>query len=116
MLALFGSAPITTQRVWLAALAIVVPGATATRWLLLVDAACLIALGLAVARPVIAIPTALAVGFAVVNALGMVLTDFYLGLAVFHFAVALTALIALRRRRWLGATSLALVLVVGVVT
>ena len=116
MLALLGAAHLTEQRAWLAALAVLIPGPAATRWLLLVDTACLVALALAIARPVIAIPTALAVGFAALNALGMALTDFYLGLAVFHLAVALTTLLGLPRRRWLGAMSLALVLVLGALT
>ena len=116
MLALLGAAPLTEQRVWLAALAILVPGPIATRWLLVVDTACLITLGLAVTRPAIAIPVGLVAGFIVLNVLGLVLTDFYLGLAVFHLAVALTTLFALSRRRWVGATSLALALLLGVLT
>ena len=44
------------------------------------------------------------------------ITDFYLGLAAFHFLVAITTLAVVRRPRWLGPTALALVLVLGVAT
>lgn len=116
LLVLLGADPLTAQRTWLAALALAIPGTTATRWLLLADAGCLVALALAVARPVIAIPAALVVGFAALNVLGMILTDFYLGLAVFHLAVGLTTLLTLRRWRWLGAASLMLAIGLGVLT
>lgn len=116
MLVLLGADPLTAQRAWLAALAVVIPGTTATRWLLLADGVCLIVVALAVTRPVIAVPMAFVGGFAALNVLGIVLTDFYLALAVFHVVAALTALLVLRRRRWLGAASLALTLVLGLLT
>src|SRR6516165_9993782 len=71
------------QRMWLDRLALMIPGPAATRWLLLADAACLVALGAGMRLPVVAVPAALAVGFVVLNALGMALTDFYLGLSLF---------------------------------
>lgn len=104
------------DRVWLERLAIIVPGTAATRWLLLADLFCLIAIGLAARRPAIAIPHALGVGFLALNVLGMLVTDFFLGLALFHPAVGLVTLLALRRARWLGASALALSLALGVVT
>lgn len=104
------------DRVWLERLALVVPGTTATRWLLLVDVVCLVALGLAARRPAIAIPLALGVGFLALNVLGMLMTDFFVGLALFHLVVGLVTLLALRRARWLGAAALALSLALGVVT
>ncbi len=105
------------DRVWLERLALIVPGTTATRWLLLADLVCLVALGLAARRPAIAIPVALGAGFLTVNVLGMVVTDFFVGLALFHPAVGLVTFLTLRRRaRWLGAATLALSVVLGVVT
>lgn len=101
---------------WLERLAIIVPATAATRWLLLVDVVCLVALGLVARRPAIAIPLALGVGFLALNVLGMLMTDFFVGLALFHPAVGLVTLLALRRARWLGAATLALSLALGVVT
>jgi len=46
----------------------------------------------------------------------MALTDFYLGLTVFHLLVGLVAMLTLSRARWLGAVTLGLVLVLGLVT
>ena len=93
-----------------------VPGMTATRWLLIADLVCLIALGLAARRPSIALPLVLGSGFLALNTLGMVTLDFFLGLALFHLAVGLVTLVVLRRTRWLGATALALSLVLGILT
>ena len=107
---------LTRQRAWLERLAVLVPANGATRWLLVADAVCLIALGLACRRPVLGVPLALGAGFLVLNVLGMVVTDFYLGLALFHLAVGLTALLALRRARWLGAVAVGLALLLGVLT
>lgn len=101
---------------WLERLAIIVPATAATRWLLLVDVVCLVALGLVARRPAIAIPLALGVGFLALNVLGMLMTDFFVGLALFHLVVGLVTLLALRRARWLGAATLALSLALGVVT
>lgn len=107
---------LTPQRAWLDRLAILLPGPAATRWLLVADLACLIALGLATPRRVVGVALSLVVGFLVLNLLGMALTDFYLGLALFHLLVGLTALLTLRRARWLGAVTLGLVLVLGLFT
>lgn len=102
-------------RVWLERLALVVPGPAATRWLLLADLLCLVALGLALRAPRIAIPVALGTGFLALNVLAMLLNDFFLGLALFHLVVG-TAALLLRRARWLGAATLVLALTLGVLT
>src|SRR5919197_4187035 len=99
---------LTPARAWLDRLAIIVPAPTATRWLLVLDLACLLALGLATPRRALGVPLTLAAGFIVLNLLGMALTDFYLGLTAFHLLVGLVALLALGRARWLGAATLGL--------
>src|SRR2546426_2117249 len=90
------------QRMWLDRLALMIPGPAATRWLLLADAACLVALGAGMRAPVVAVPAALAVGFVVLNALGMAVTDFYLGPSVFHPAGGLNTTLFGRRGAWPG--------------
>jgi hypothetical protein len=108
--------PLTLQRVWLDRLAIIIPATMATRWLLLADLACLIALGLGMRRPLLGVVLTLGGGFLVLNGLGMALTDFYLGLALFHFVVGVTVVLFARRARWLGAATLGLALVLGALT
>ena len=93
-----------------------VPGTAATRWLLIADLVCLIAIGLAARQPFIALPLVLGSGFLALNILGMVTLDFFLGLALFHLAVGLVTLVTLRRARWLGASALALSFAVGALT
>jgi len=107
---------LTPQRAWLERLAVLVPANGPTRWLLVPDVVCLIALGLASRRPLLGVPLALGAGFLALNVLGMVMTDFYLGLALFHPAVGITTLLALRHARWVGAATLGLALLVGVLT
>jgi len=107
---------LTPQRAWLERLAVLVPANGATRWLLVADAVCLIALGLASRRPVLGVPLALGAGFLALNVLAMVVTDFYLGLALFHLGAGLTAMLALRRARWLGAVAVLVALLLGVLT
>lgn len=104
------------QRMWLDRLALLIPGPAATRWLLLADAACLVTLGAGMRAPVVAVPAALAVGFVALNALGMALTDFYLGLSVFHLVIGVTTLLCGRRGRWLGGVVLGLAVLFGVLT
>jgi len=104
------------QRMWLDRLALMIPGPAATRWLLLADAACLVALGAGMRAPVVAVPAALAVGFVVLNALGMAVTDFYLGLSVFHLVVGITTILCGRRGRWLGGVVLGLAVLFCVLT
>src|SRR5437868_654641 len=107
---------LTPQRMWLDRLAFIVPAPAATRWLLVADAACLIAIGAASRRPRVAIPLALGLGFAGVNVAGMVLTDFYLGLAVVHLLTGAAAVVLARRWRWVGGATLGLALVLGALT
>ena len=104
------------QRAWLDRLAFIVPGPTASRWLLLADAACLVMLGARTRLPVVAIPVALGGGFILLNVLGMAVTDFYLGLAAFHLAVGVVTVLIGRQLRWLGAAVIALALVAGLLT
>lgn len=103
------AAPLTPQRGWFERLAFVVPGPAASRWLLLADAVCLVALGLRTRRPILGVPFALGLGFTMLNGLGLALTDFYLALTAFHLAVA-------GRSRWLGGGLIALAIVLGVLT
>ena len=116
-LGLLASLPVSTpQRWWLEQLAMLVPGSAATRWLLVADAVCLVAVGLASRRPLLGIPLALGAGFLALNVLGMVLTDFYLGLAVFHLFVGVGTAALARRTRWLGLALVVLALGLGVLT
>ena len=108
--------PLTPQRLWLERLAFVVPGPAATRWLLVADAACLVALGLSSRYPLLGIPLALGAGFLVLNALGMALTDFYLGLALFHLVVGIGTAVLTRRTRWLGVALVVIALALGALT
>ncbi|OLB05138.1 MAG: hypothetical protein DMD98_04870 [Candidatus Rokuibacteriota bacterium] len=107
---------LTPQRAWLDGLAIIVPAATATRWLLVADLACLIAVGLGMRPRLLGVLLALGGGFFVLNGLGMVLTDFYLALALFHLGVGVTAVLCGRLARWLGAAALGLALLLGALT
>ncbi|PYM66487.1 MAG: hypothetical protein DME11_07350 [Candidatus Rokuibacteriota bacterium] len=107
---------LTSQRAWLDRLAVVVPAPAATRWLLLADLACLIALGLATRRRALGVSLTLAAGFIVLNLLGMALTDFYLGLTVFHLLVGLVATLTLRATRWLLLADLACLIALGLAT
>jgi hypothetical protein len=113
---LAGTAPLTVQRPWLDRLAILVPAPAATRWLLIADVACLVALGLATGRPRLGVPFMLGAGFIALNGLGMAVTDFYLGLALFHLVVGIAVVLLARRARWLGLATLALTLGLGVLT
>ncbi len=119
-LALFGLLasvqPLTPQRWWPERLALVVPGPLATRWLLVADVACLVALGLVARRPLVGVPVALGAGLIALNVLGLALTDFYLGLAAFHLGVGITTSLFARRWRWLGIALIVLALVLGALT
>lgn len=107
---------LTPQRVWLERLALVVPGPAATRWLLVADAACLVALGLSSRRPLLGVSLGLGAGFLVLNVLGMALTDFYLALALFHLVVGIGTAALARRTRWLGVALIVLALAFGALT
>ena len=110
------AAPLTPQRGWLERLAFVVPGPAASRWLLLADVVCLVALGLRTRRPILGVPFALGLGFTVLNGLGLALTDYYLALTAFHLAVGAVTLAVAGRSRWLGGGLIALAVVLGVLT
>jgi hypothetical protein len=103
-------------RLWLERLALLVPGNAATRWLLLADAGCLVAMGGATRWPLLGIPAALGSGFIALNLMGIAVTDFYLGLALFHLAVGVTAAAVLHRARWAGASLVVLALALGILT
>lgn len=107
---------LTPQREWLDHLAIIVPAIVVTRWLLLLDAVCLVLLGFETGRPHLGVPIALAIGFLTLTILGMAVTEFVLGLALFHVTVTMTAALAIRRQRWFGVTALAVVLAAGIFT
>lgn len=107
---------LTPQRAWLDRLALVVPSSGVTRWLLVADLACLVALGLTARRPWLGLPLALGLGFLVLNGLGMALTDFYLGLALFHLVVGTATAVFAGRARWVGFAALALALALGILT
>ena|SRR5262245_50480314 len=107
---------LTLQRAWLERFAVIVPAERATRWLLLLDAACLVLIGLERRRPRLAVPVALTIGFLALNVLGMVANEFFLGLALFHLGVTATTALTLRRGRWFGVTALLLVAALGVAT
>jgi len=107
---------LTPQRWWLERLAILVPGSAATRWLLVADAVCLVALGLSSRHPWLGVPLALGAGFLVLNLLGMALTDFYLGLALFHLVVGIATAVLARRTRRLGLGLIGLAVALGALT
>jgi hypothetical protein len=93
-----------------------VPSPLATRWLLLADLAVITALAFRRRRPVVTLPAALAGAFLILNGLGMLLTDFFLGLLAFHLLTGGVALAARGRLRWFGAGLLALTLFLGFTT
>src|SRR5437016_3911240 len=66
--------------------------------------------------PPLAALVGLALGLLVLNLVGMLLTDFFLGLAAFHVLVGVAALGGARRLRWAGAGLLALTLALGALT
>ncbi len=107
---------LTPQRIWLERLAPLVPAEAATHWLLLADLACLIVMGLATPAPLVGVPVAVIAGFLLLNGLGMAVTDFYLGLAVFHVLVGAGAALGVPRARWVGAATLTAALLLGVLT
>ena len=109
-------ASLTPQRGWFERLAFVLPGPAASRWLLLADAVCLVALGRRTRRPLLGVPLALGLGFIVLNALGLALTDFYLALTAFHLAVGAATLTIAGRSRWLGGGLIVLSVVLGALT
>jgi len=103
-------------RHWLDRLEGVVPGPAATRWLLLADMAVLVLVGVRHRPRVLGALVAVGVGFVALNVLGMLLTDFFLGLAVFHVATGVAGVVAAGAARWAGAALLGLALALGALT
>lgn len=103
-------------RYWLERLAGVVPGPGATRWLLLADLLVLVLVGARQRHRVLGALAAVGAGFAAVNVLGLVLTDFFLALAVFHLATGVAGMVAAGAARWAGAALLGLTLALGALT
>lgn len=101
---------------WLESLRWLIPSPFATRWLLLADFVMIAALAVRSRRTVFTLPAALVVGFLVLNGLGMLLTDFFLGLLAFHLLTGTVALVGGGRLRWCGAGLLALTLLLGLAT
>lgn len=107
---------LTPQRAWLDHLALLVPSSTVTRWLLVADLACLVALGARSARPAVGIPVAVGAGFLALNVLGLLLTEFFLALAAFHVIVGTATAVFAGGWRWLGGTTVLLAVGAGVLT
>lgn len=103
-------------RLWLESLQWLAPSPLATRWLLLADLAVIVTLAVRSRWPLLVLPGALVGGLLVLTGLGMLLTDFYLGLLAFHALTGTVALAAGGWRRWLGAGLLALTLGLGLAT
>lgn len=103
-------------RLWAESLPWLLPSPAASRWLLLVDAAIIITLAIRSRRPLIAVPTGLAGGFLAVAGLGMLLTDFYLGIVGFHILTGAVGLLAAGALRWMGGGLLVLTLLLGTIT
>lgn len=103
-------------RAWLDSLRLIVPGPAASRWLLAADAAVVVLVARRRGRPLLAVAVGLAVAFVALNVLGMLLLDFFLGLALFHLLTGLAGLAAPPPVRWAGAALLALTLALGVLT
>jgi len=103
-------------RFWLEAWSWVVPGFVANRLVLLADLAILFLIGLQTKAPFIGPFLSVVLGFIVLTSLGMLLTDFYLGLVAFHVFIAGVGLLVLKRARWVTLGALGLLLLLGVAT
>lgn len=95
---------------------LLLPTAAASRWLLVVDVACVVALAIRLRPVLVGVPLALGAAFLVVNVLGMATNDFYVGLALFHITLGAVTVVFARRARWLGAALLTLVVALGLLT
>jgi hypothetical protein len=83
---------------------------------LLADLGILLLIGTQTKAPVIVTFVSVALGFIVLTSLGMLLTDFYLGLAAFHVLIAAVGLLLLKRARWTAVGALGLLLLLGILT
>lgn len=104
------------SRYWLERLTGMVPGPSATRWLLLADLCVLVLIGVRRHHGVVGSLLAIGAGFLLVNVLGLILTDFFLGLAVFHVMTGVAGILASGPARWAGAVLLVLTLALGGLT
>jgi hypothetical protein len=103
-------------RYWLEGLGALVPAPGASRALLLADTVVILLAAAGRRHRALAAVIGLGAGLLVLNVVGMLLTDFFLGLAAFHVLVGMAALGGARRVRWAGAGLLALTLALGVLT
>ena len=87
-----------------------------TRLILLADCLPLVLFGLRSRAPLIGVPLSLGIGWLILIGLGMLLTDFYAGLLLFHLLIAVGAWILLKQHRWLGPSLLAVLLLLGLIT
>jgi hypothetical protein len=83
---------------------------------LLADLCVLVLIGASRRRAVLGAIVAVSAGFLLVNVLGLILTDFFLGLAMSHFAIGLAGLLVSGAARWAGAALVALSLALGGLT
>ncbi|HLC40857.1 MAG TPA: hypothetical protein VJO34_04430 [Methylomirabilota bacterium] len=103
-------------RYWLEAWSWIVPGFTASRFFLLADLGILLLIGTQTKVPFIATFVSVALAFIVLTSLGMLLTDFHLGLAAFHVLIVAVGLLLLKRARWAAVGAVGLLLLLGIVT
>ena len=103
-------------RYWLEGLAWLVPGTAGTRWLLLADLAIIGLIAARRRRPVVAVVIGVGIAFLALNVLSLLLTDFFLGLALFHMLTGVAGVVATGRAWWSGVLLLALTLTLGVMT
>ncbi len=103
-------------RYWLETLAWIVPGASVTRWLLLADLAIIGLIAARRRRPVVAVVIGIGLGFLVLNVLSLLVTDFFLGLALFHALTGIVGVVATGRAWWSGVILLGLALILGMST
>lgn len=103
-------------RLWFDSFPWLLPSPAASRWLLLADLTMIVTLAVRSRRPFIVMPVGFAGGFLALIGLGMLLTDFYLGILGFHILAGTVGVLALGPLRWMGGGLLALTLLLGIVT
>ncbi len=104
------------SRYWLERVTGIVPGPSATRWLLLADLCVLVLIGVRRHHGVVGPLLAIGAGFLLINVLGLILTDFVLALALFHVMTGIAGILASGSARWAGAVLLVLTLGLGGLT
>jgi hypothetical protein len=103
-------------RYWLEAISFLVPSPGASRGLLVADVTVILLAAAGHRRPALAAAAGLGAAFLALNLVGMLLTDFFLGLAAFHVLVGVGALGGERRVRLAGTGLLGLTLALGMLT